>query len=89
MFFFHYYSLKLPIPPQMKLKSTLSKDGSTKPGAKSVASDDFEVLSGEECALAPALGQDSSGLVTQLEKDLVAQLKVLNFFLHPLRLHFF
>lgn len=59
----------------MKLKSTLSKDGSTK-GTSNPASQGFEILSSEECALAPSLGKESSALLTQLEADLLAQLKV-------------
>ena len=42
-----------------------------------VENDGFEILSSEECAAAPALGQDSAALLVQLEADLVAQLKVL------------
>lgn len=63
----------------MKLRSTLSKDGSAKAGATSAA-DDFVLLSTEECVLAPSLGQESSALFVQLEADLVAQLKVLLMF---------
>ena len=64
----------------MKLKSTLSKDGSTKADA---TSDEFVVLTSEEIALAPSLGQDSSTLLVQLEADLVAQLKVAHLILNP------
>lgn len=69
----------------MKLKSTLSKDGSMKADA---TSDEFVVLTSEEIALAPSLGQDSSTLLVQLEADLVAQLKVAHLILNPTQLVF-
>lgn len=54
----------------MKQHSTLTKKSAAQ------ASDDFVILSSEECALVPSLGQETSALLVQLETDLVAQLKV-------------
>ena len=45
-------------------------------GKREKTDQDFEVLSSEECTLAPSLGIDS-GLLVQLETDLLTQLKVL------------
>lgn len=58
----------------MKLRSTPSKEGSVK--SESAATDDFVIPSSEECGLIPALGKDSSGIFSQLEADLLVQLKV-------------
>ena len=61
----------------MKLRVTLSSGGSDSKKKESAAGDGFEILSSEECAMAPALsGQDKSALLVQLENDLLAQLKV-------------
>ena len=56
---------------------------------KRAGDDGFEVISSEECTLAPAVGDDS-GLLAQLETDLLAQLNVINSFLYFLAvsLHF-
>jgi len=61
----------LPIPPQMKSAVPLRK---AEPN-KSTADEGFEVISSEECTLAPVVGKDS-GLLVQLETDLLTQLKV-------------
>lgn len=58
----------------MKLRSTISKDGSIK--TESEATDDFLILSTEECGLLPALGKESTEIFSQLEADLLVQLKV-------------
>jgi len=55
-------------------QNSLAKGSIKKSEAQS--SDDFVILSSEECALVPSLGQETSALLIQLEADLVAQLKV-------------
>ncbi len=67
--------MQLPIPPQMKLRSTVSKGDSIK--SENAATDDFVMLSSEECVLMPTLGQNNSGILAQLEADLLVQLKVI------------
>jgi len=62
----------LPIPPQMKAATSLRRVDA---GKREKTDQDFEVLSSEECTLAPSLGIDS-GLLVQLETDLLTQLKV-------------
>ena len=78
-------ALQLPIPPQMKSAALMKKTESN----KRAGDDGFEVISSEECTLAPAVGDDS-GLLAQLETDLLAQLNVINSFLYFLAvsLHF-
>lgn len=69
--------MQLPIPPQMKLRQSIKKDGSTK--AESASIDDFVVLSSEDCDLAPSLAsRGTSEIFTQLEADLLTQVKVSN-----------
>jgi len=64
----------LPIPPQMKLHNASKSSTGTK---RTGAEDGYEILSAEECALAPTLsGSDKSALLVQLEADLLAQLKI-------------
>jgi len=58
----------LPIPPQMKTAAPLKK-------VERPADEGFEVLSSEEANLAPVVGKDS-GLLVQLETDLLTQLNV-------------
>lgn len=55
----------------MKSATTLKKADPKKDGTD----EGFEVLSSAECDLAPAVGKDS-GLLVQLETDLLTQLKV-------------
>jgi len=71
----------------MKIRS-LTKDSVKKSEAQS--SDDFVILSSEECALVPSLGQETSTLLVQLEADLVAQLKVcpINVFIYSHKITF-
>ena len=58
----------------MKQRFNSSKDGSSKPGKSSA--DDFVILSSEECVVIPSLENNSSGILGQLEADLLVQLKV-------------
>lgn len=69
-----FVTLQLPIPPQMKSAVPLRK---AEPN-KSTADEGFEVISSEECTLAPVVGKDS-GLLVQLETDLLTQLKVIHY----------
>lgn len=58
----------------MKLHNASKSSTGTK---RTGAEDGYEILSAEECALAPTLsGSDKSALLVQLEADLLAQLKV-------------
>ena len=68
------FKFQLPIPPQMKLRSVSSKDGSLK--SENTATDDFVMISSDECGLVPTLEQNSSGILAQLEADLLVQFKV-------------
>ena len=63
--------LQLPIPPQMKTAAPLKK-------VERPADEGFEVLSSEEANLAPVVGKDS-GLLVQLETDLLTQLNVIHY----------
>ena len=58
----------------MKLRSVSSKDGSLK--SENTATDDFVMISSDECGLVPTLEQNSSGILAQLEADLLVQFKV-------------
>lgn len=63
--------MQLPIPPQMKLRSTTDKHGSLN---LQQATDDFVILSSEDCVSMPTLEQKT--IFAQLEADLLVQLKV-------------
>lgn len=68
----------LPIPPQMKLRSSDKKGVPIKSDGSSEGSfmDDFVVLSSEDCIPMPTGDQNSSGIFGQLYNDLLAQLKM-------------
>lgn len=57
----------------MKLRSTTTKENTVK--SESATTDDFVILSNEECGSMPALGKENI-IFSQLEADLLVQLKV-------------
>ncbi|XP_057379948.1 coiled-coil and C2 domain-containing protein 1-like [Daphnia carinata] len=68
----------LPIPPQMKLRSSDKKGIPIKSEGSLEASfmDDFVILSSEDCMPSSTGDQNSSGIFGQLHNDLLAQLKM-------------